>query len=158
MSRQTHKSWIWGVSRPMGRATAVFVNPLFSQKIAQKWSRTILKPILSNYTLNAFKMAYNFSYTIFIISAVCLQFAKFIAIKKIRPFFKLARQVDSKNAKIFWKSLFFSEILLRKPLNSHATSQIFCSKKLPWYAYNYTWILKKFDALFSKVENVTIWL
>ena len=89
------------VSKPVARATAVFVNPLFSQKITQKWSRTILKPILSNYTLNAFKMAYNFIHTIFIMSAVCLQFAKFITIKEIRPFFKSARQVDSKNAKIF---------------------------------------------------------
>ena len=85
----------------MGRATAVFVNPLFSQKIAQKWIRTTLKPILSNYTLIAFKMAYNFSCAIFIMSAVCLQFAKFIAIKNIRPFFKSARQADSKNAKTF---------------------------------------------------------
>ena len=62
--------------------------------------------------------------------------------KKIRPFFKSARQADSKNAKTFWKSLFFNEILLRKPLKSHATSQIFCSKKLPWNAYAYTWIWK----------------
>ena len=58
--------------------------------------------------------------------------------KKIRPFFKSARQADSENAKIFCKNLFFDEILLRKPLKSHATSKIFYSKKLPEYAYNYT--------------------
>ena len=58
--------------------------------------------------------------------------------KKIRPFFKSARQADSENAKIFCKNSFFDEILLRKPLKSHATSQFFCSKKLPGYAYNYT--------------------
>ena len=71
-------------------------------------------------------------------SAVCLQFPLFIAMKKIRPFFKSARQADSENAKIFCKNSFFDEILLRKPLKSHATSQFFCSKKLPGYAYNYT--------------------
>ena len=46
-------------------------------------------------------MAYNFSCAIFIMSAVCLQFAKFIAMKKIRPFFKSSRQADSQDAKIF---------------------------------------------------------
>ena len=58
--------------------------------------------------------------------------------KKIRPFFKSARQADSENAKIFCKNSFFDEILLRKPLKSHATSQFFCSKMLLKYAYNYT--------------------
>ena len=98
--------------------------------------------------------------------AVCLQFPKFIAMKKIRTFFKSARQADWENAKIFWKSLFFNEILPRKPLKSHATSQIFCSKKLPRYAYNSTWIWKNLmhcfksrncncDYLTLKIGNLT---
>ena len=95
-------------------------------------------------------MAYNFSCAIFIMSAVCLQFAKFIAIKNIRPFFKSARQADLKNAKTFWKSLFFNEILLSKPLKSHATSQIFCPKKLLLYAYYYTRVWKNFMHYFQK--------
>ena len=57
--------------------------------------------------------------------------------KKIRPFFKSARQADSENAKIFCKNLFFDEILLRKTLKSHATSQFLCSKKLVGYAYDW---------------------
>ena len=78
------------------------------------------------------------SYEVFIMSAVCLQFPKFIAIKKSRPFFKSAHQVNSENAKNFYKSLFFDDILLRKHPKSHPTSQIFCSKNLPGYAYNCT--------------------
>ena len=50
--------------------------------------------------------------------------------EKIRPFFQLARQANSKNVKIFEKSLFFGKILPRKQPRRHATSQIFCSKKL----------------------------
>jgi hypothetical protein len=49
--------------------------------------------------------------------------------KKSRPFFQLARQADSKNVKIFEKSLFFGKIWPRKQSSSHATSQIFCSKQ-----------------------------
>ena len=83
-------------------------------------------------------------------SAVCLQFPKFMAVKKIRPFFKSAHQADSENVKIFLKSSFFKKILLRKPQRSHATSQIFCSKKLPGYAYNYTWVWKNLMHCFQK--------
>ena len=75
-------------------------------------------------------------------SAVCLQFPEFIAVKKIRPFFKSAYQADSENITIFSKSSFFKKILLRKPQRGNATSQIFCSKKLPIYAYNCTWVWK----------------
>ena len=69
-------------------------------------------------------------------SAVCLQFPKSIAVKKIRPFFKSAHHADSKNAKKIEKNWFFEEILSRKPLQSHATSQFFCSKKLVGCAYD----------------------
>ena len=45
-------------------------------------------------------------------SAVCLHFPKFIAMKKIRPFFKSACQADSEYAKKILKKLFFEEKLL----------------------------------------------
>ena len=50
--------------------------------------------------------------------------------EKTRPFFQLARQADSKNVKIFEKSLFFGKIWPRKQPKRHATSQIVCLKKL----------------------------
>ena len=85
----------------MGQATAVFVNPLFSEKIALKWRKSIFKPVLSFYTLKTSKSSFHLVYDVFVTSAVCLQFPKFIAIRKIRPFFKSARQADSENAKNF---------------------------------------------------------
>ena len=54
----------------------------------------------------------------------------------MRPFFKLAHQADYKNAKKFEKSLFYEEILPRKPLQSHTTSHFFCSKKIVGCAYD----------------------
>ena len=76
-------------------------------------------------------------------SSICCKSWIFASLKskihqnwKIRPFFKSAHQADSKNAKTFEKSSFFEEILSRKPLQSHATSQFFCSKKLVGYAYD----------------------
>ena len=41
--------------------------------------------------------------------------------------------------------------MLRKPLWGHATSQIFCSKKLPIYAYNCTWVWKKLIHSFQEL-------
>ena len=88
-------------------------------------------------------------------SAVCLQFPKFMAVKKIRPFFKSAHQADSENVKKILKSSFFKKILLRKPQRGHATSQIFCSKKLPIYAHNCTWVWKWFIYSF---QELYLWL
>ena len=75
-------------------------------------------------------------------------------IPKIRPFFQSARHADSKNAKKFEKSWFFKDFLQRKPIRSHATSQNFCLKKLPWCVCHYTWVSKK-NVQF--VLKVVIW-
>ena len=80
--------------------------------------------------------------------------------KKIRPFFKSAHWADSENAQIFLKWLFFDEIFPRKAIYSHATSQFFCWKKLPWYVYNCTQVWKIFihycicDYLTQKIANL----
>ena len=58
-------------------------------------------PFLCNYTYNPTKLTKNHDNGISDVSAVCLQFPNFIAINKIRPYFKSARQADSKYAKIF---------------------------------------------------------
>ena len=76
-------------------------------------------------------MTKNLNFDISDVSAVCLQFPKLIVKKKIRPFFKSARQADSEYAKILLKSLFFEEILFKKAIKSHATSQLFFAKNLP---------------------------
>ena len=39
----------------------------------------------------------------------------------------------------------------RKPTRSHATSQNFCLKKLPWCVCHYTWVSKKNVKFFLKV-------
>ena len=75
-------------------------------------------------------------------------------IPKIRPFFQSARHADPKNAKKFEKSWFFKDFLQRKPIRSHATSQNFCLKKLPWCQCHYTWVSKK-NVRF--VLKVVIW-
>ena len=77
--------------------------------------------------------------------------------KEIRAFFKLACQADSKYARKILKNWFFEEILLRKPLKSHATSRFFCSRKLPWCAYDYAWVLKNIVLWISKVVFGTSW-
>ena len=99
----------------MGRATAVFVNPLFSEKIALKWRKSIFKPVLSLFTLKTSKSIFHLIYAVFVMSAVCLQFSRFIAIKKIRPFFKSARQADSEYAKKFLKVYFLMKFCLENP-------------------------------------------
>ena len=73
-------------------------------------------------------MTQHFIFDISVLSAVCLQYPKFIAMKKIRPFFKSAHWADSENAQIFLKWLFFDEIFPRKAIYSHATSQFFVEK------------------------------
>ena len=69
---------------------------------------------------------------------------------KIRPFFKSAHQADPKNAKKFEKSWFFEEILSRKPLQSHATSQYFGSKMLVGCAYDWGEVTEELFDLFWK--------
>ena len=100
-------------------------------------------------------MTQHFIFDISVLSAVCLQYPKFIAMKKIRPFFKSAHWADSENAQIFLKWLFLDEIFPRKAIYSHATSQFFCWKKLLWYAYDSTWVWKK---MIHSFQEQYLWL
>ena len=76
--------------------------------------------------------------------------------KKIRAFFKSARQADSKYARKFLKNWFFEEILLRKPIRSHATSQFFCFEKLSGCLWDYAWVWKNIVWWISKIVFGTI--
>ena len=57
--------------------------------------------------------------------------------EKIRPFFQLARQADSKNVKIFEKNYLLEKFCQENNQEGSQTSQIFCSKKLVRYALNF---------------------